>query len=83
MTSNGRFVIDTNVLISASLFAKSTPREAVDAARRRGRLLVSRATFDELNDVLLREKLDRYISRERRIEFLAALAVEVDLIEVA
>jgi|GEM_PF-6798477 len=36
-----RFVFDTNVLISAALFKTSVPRQALDLARKIGRLTIS------------------------------------------
>jgi putative PIN family toxin of toxin-antitoxin system len=69
-----RVVVDTNVLISRLLAADSVPGQAVRAARREGRLLVSEATMNELAEVLSRAKLDRYISLEDRKQFLRQLA---------
>lgn len=62
MTNNQRWVIDTNTVVSALLFATSLPRQALDWARHHGKILQSRATIDELNLVLRRRKFDRYIS---------------------
>jgi uncharacterized protein len=67
-------VVDTNVLVSRLLAAESVPGVAVREARRRGRLLVSDATMYELAEVLSREKLDRYVSREQRQRFLRQVA---------
>jgi putative PIN family toxin of toxin-antitoxin system len=65
-----RVVVDTNVLVSRLLIAESIPGRAVREARRTGRLLVSEATLNELAEFLAREKLDRYVSREQRKQFL-------------
>jgi predicted nucleic acid-binding protein len=62
MTNESRVVIDTSVLVSAVLLPRSRPRQAVDLASQRGRLLFSEATFMELDDVLRRPKFDRYVS---------------------
>lgn len=61
-----RVVIDTNVLIGAFLFRNSKSRRAYDLALERGKVLLSFPTFDELADVLYREKLDKYIIDEER-----------------
>jgi len=56
------------------------PRQAIQAARTRGDLLVSLATLEELDDVLRRSKFDGYVTEEQRLEFLAAYireAVEI------
>ena len=77
-----RAVIDTSVAVSALLLPRSVPRQAFDAAAARGRLLVSAATVAELDDVLRRPKFNKYISEEKRLEFLAALVQEAEQVEV-
>jgi putative PIN family toxin of toxin-antitoxin system len=77
-----RTVIDTGVVVSAVLLPRSVPRQAFDLAAARGRLLVSDETIAELDDVLRRPKSDKYVSEARRLEFLAALLHEVELIDV-
>jgi len=67
-----RFVFDTNVVVSGLMLLGSPPRRAFDLARTHGRLLVSEATLEELDDVLRRPKLAGYVSEEQRLEFLAA-----------
>ena len=67
-----RFVFDTNVVVSGLMLLGSAPRRAFDLAREHGRLLVSEATLEELDDVLRRPKLAGYVSEEQRLEFLAA-----------
>ena len=65
-----RVGVDTNVVVSRLLMAESIPARAVREARRTSRLLVSEATLNELAEVLAWEKLDRYVSREQRKQFL-------------
>ncbi len=77
-----RTVIDTGVVVSAVLLPRSVPRQAVDAAVTRGKLLVSEATVAELDEVLRRPKFDRYVSAEERLEFLAALVQAAEKVEV-
>lgn len=57
-----RFVLDTNSLVSAALFAQSIPRQAVDKAIQRGELLTSDPCLTELNQVLHRPKFARYLT---------------------
>lgn len=71
-----RVVLDTSVIVSGLLLVDSVPRQAIDIARRRGTLLCSLETLNELDDVLRRPKFDRYLSEELRLEFLAALVRE-------
>lgn len=75
-----RVVVDANVFVSALCFPESVPRRALDRARAEGQLLISLAVLHELNDVLSRPKLDRYITIEERIRFLVTLASEAELI---
>lgn len=58
MNPNGRFVFDTNTIVSALLFADSIPNRAFCGVDRSG-ILLSRETFTELQDVLRRPKFDR------------------------
>ena len=82
MPSELRLVIDTNVAISAALMPRSVPRQTFDGAIARGRLLVSDATIGELDDVLRRRKFDKYVREEKRLEFLAALVRDAELVEI-
>ena len=77
-----RFVFDTNTVVSAVLLRASVPRQAFDRAIRLGKLLVSRATIEELNEVLRRKGFDKYVLEEERFEFLTALVREAVLVEV-
>src|SRR6184192_2521756 len=77
-----RTVIDSGVAVSAVLLPRSVPRQAFDAAAGRGRLLVSEATVDELEEVFRRPKFDKYVREELRLEFLAALVRDAELVEV-
>lgn len=67
---NNTFVIDTNTLISASLFSNSTPGKAVRKANETGILSASVATYSEFAEAFLRSKFDKYISIETRLEIL-------------
>jgi len=51
---NNCYVLDTNILISALLFANSAPRKALELTLERGIILGSKETINELNDVLSR-----------------------------
>ncbi|MFZ3263944.1 MAG: putative toxin-antitoxin system toxin component, PIN family [Terriglobales bacterium] len=77
-----RCVVDTNVFVSAAMFAHSVPRRAVKKALRDGALLFSDGTMDELRDVLFRPKMDRYVSREDRLIFLAQLRATAEFVPV-
>ena len=81
MTSSVRAVLDTNVVVSAALQPRSTPRRAVDLILERGTLLISIPTLAELNEVLRRPRFNRYLREEVRLEFLAALLREAEVTE--
>jgi putative PIN family toxin of toxin-antitoxin system len=73
------FVFDTNVLVSALLLRESVPRQALDKALAQGKLLVSLATVEELNEVLGRGGFDRYVTENERITALVREAIVVDV----
>jgi predicted nucleic acid-binding protein len=56
MRALDRFVVDTNVFVSAIVLPLSVPRQAVNKALDRGVLLFSEATRIELAEVLSRSK---------------------------
>jgi uncharacterized protein len=82
MKSNSNFVFDTNTLVSASLIKKSNPRLALNIARKSGTVLFSEDTLEELNEVLFRRKLDKYILRSNKYIFLASLVNNSVIIDV-
>ena len=64
-------VFDTNVLVSAVLIQGSRADRCVRAVlEHQHPLIFSKATFEELSDVLLRSKLDRYVSKAARRSLL-------------
>jgi putative PIN family toxin of toxin-antitoxin system len=68
----GRFVLDTNTLVSAFLFPESAPGKTLSFVLSHGQLLMSLDLATELAEVLRREKFDRYLTRKRREELVAA-----------
>jgi hypothetical protein len=79
MANEPRVVFDANVLISALLLPLSTPRHAVDRAFLVGKVLTSEAALVELHAALSRPKFDKYISAQRRSEFLTAFVRDAEL----
>lgn len=80
MTSS-RFVLDTNVLVSAALFRQSKPAQVFRKVLVSGNVLVSVETLEELRGVLNRKKLERYLTLEDKRDFLAVLVRRSSLIE--
>ncbi len=83
MANEQRFVLDTNVIISALLLKRSVARQAFDKALSEGKVLMSQSTIEELDDVLHRPAFDKYVTEEERTLFITALVHEVVLIEVS
>lgn len=77
-----RVVFDTNILVSALLFETSVPAQAFFAALSTGDVLLSETLVNEINEVLQRKKLKKYISNEQREEFLIALVQSSKLVDV-
>jgi len=81
MSSSARYIFDTNTLVSALLFEHSKPGQAFRRALKRGEILVSPSTLEEVAAVLQREKFDRYVTASEREEFLEAFVERATLIE--
>ena len=77
-----RFVVDTNVFVSAIALPLSVPRKAVDKALDHGVLLFSESTLTELAEVLSRSKFDRYSEIEERMLFLGQLRSTAELVPI-
>ena len=77
-----RYVLDTNILVSAVLFPNSTANLAYQKALDIGILLISVETFSEYENVIFRPKFDRYVSVERRQLFLAELRAVAGLVPI-
>jgi predicted nucleic acid-binding protein len=69
-----RYVLDANTVVSAALLTASVPRQALEEALDRGTVLLSPQTVAELERVLSRPKLDRYVTESYRLSFMVALA---------
>jgi putative PIN family toxin of toxin-antitoxin system len=82
MMSDWRVVIDSSVAVSAALLPRSVPRQAFDLAITRCRVLISASTIFELDEVLRRPKFNPYVSEMERLEFLAALVTEAEIVEI-
>ena len=82
MPTERRFVFDANVIVSALLLKQSIVHRAFDKALEQGRLLVSQAVIEELNEVLRRKGFEKYVIEDERIEFITALVREATLVEI-
>ena len=73
MTSELRFVFDTNVSVSAAIFKDSAPDLALTRALDAGTVVMSAETLEELEEVLHRPKFLRYIDEDERDLFISKL----------
>lgn len=77
-----RVVVDTNVLLRAALSPGGAPALLVDRILETGKLVLSEATFSELDTRIWQPKFDRYLPIERRrsiLQLVQAAAVWVDI----
>jgi len=75
-------VVDTNTFVSTIIGEFSIPAKAVEAAIVSGTLLRSIDTWNELEDVLMRNKFDRYQAADVRRAFLDFLDLAMESISV-
>jgi uncharacterized protein len=77
-----RFVVDTNIFVSAALKADSTSLYAFRWIERHGQVLKSHATERELYATLRKPKLARLLLDDAFVERLTAMLRSAELIEV-
>lgn len=70
------FVLDTNILISATLKPSSMPANAVAHAIQRGKLIFSTETENELREVIARDKFNKYIPALQRLNSVDQLIIQ-------
>jgi uncharacterized protein len=80
--SEFRFVLDSNVLVSAALFKRSIARQAFNKAMSDGQILMSQPALSEIQDVFSRSRFDKYVSTKSRTRFLTDLLKVVEIIEI-
>lgn len=77
-----KIVIDTNIAVSALLFKHSVPDQALRLATLHYIILLSEATWTELEKVLARRKFNKYFSVEQRITALQNFKESAQMIDV-
>lgn len=77
-----KFVIDTNVIISAILFSNSPPAKTINLAKQLGKIILSEAIFTEIKNTLSRDKFNRYLSFDNRRRLLNKLLLDSELITI-
>jgi uncharacterized protein len=74
--------LDNNVLISAALFKDSTPDLAFRHAKSNDTILASGEKLMELFKVFMKNKFNKYVDVESRIEFLLEVKEISKIIDV-
>ena len=77
-----RVVLDTSTLVSAALRVGSVPHQALLKALGSCELCASSATLIALEQVLKRDKFDRYLDTETRLSFVALIRQHTHLFDV-
>lgn len=68
-----RIVVDTGVLVSAAIRPESVPALALEKALLHFEVCASEETLAELEEVLARDKFDRYLPAQMRGDFVTGL----------
>lgn len=77
-----RLVADTNVYVSAAISPRSAAARLIDAARRgKAGLIMCGALYDEMVEVLEREKFRRWITLDEAHDFVAAMALLAEWVD--
>ena len=77
-----RVVLDTRTLVSAALRVGSVPHQALLKALGSCELCASSATLKALEQLLRRDKFDRYLDTEPRLSFVALIRQHTHLFDV-
>ena len=77
-----RVVLVTSTLVSAALRVGSVPHQALLKALGACELCVSSATLNELEQVLRRDKFDRYLDAQTRLSFVTLIRQHTHLFDV-
>ena len=77
-----RVVLDTSTLVSAALRVGSVPHQALLKALGSCELCASSETLNELEQVLRRDKFNRYLDAETRLSFVALIRQHTHLFGV-
>ena len=82
MKRTKRFVFDTNVVVSAFLFPYSSVAKAFEKGLESGAILLSEETLEELQEVLLKDKFDKYLPKPIRQAFVRKFEILAPMIEI-
>lgn len=75
-------MFDTNVIVSAFLFPDSSVAKAFNKGLLFGTIIISKETLEELQEVLSRNKLDKYLIKSIRQAFLQKFEILAEMVEI-
>ena len=82
MSGARRVVFDTSTLVGVALKPGSVPHRALGLALQQCEVCMSAATLAELDEVLSRDKFDRYMPQAIRLALAALLRIHSHQVEV-
>ncbi|MEA5536904.1 putative toxin-antitoxin system toxin component, PIN family [Crocosphaera sp. XPORK-15E] len=77
-----RIFLDTNILISGLLLSSSTSQQVFDKVTETEIMLISENTYQEISQTLIRKKFDKYLSLEKRLQFISTLRNKAEIINI-
>ncbi|VXD17597.1 putative toxin-antitoxin system toxin component, PIN family [Planktothrix paucivesiculata] len=77
-----RTVLDTNIFISGLLLSASKAQQVFDQVTESQILLISDSTFVEIYQTFIRPKFDKYVSLEKRLNFIGSLRQKAEIVNV-
>lgn len=77
-----RIVLDTNIFISGLLLSASKAQQVFDQVTESQILLMSDSTFVEIYQTFIRSKFDKYVSLEKRLNFIGSLRQKAEIVNV-
>ena len=80
--SKWRIILDTNVLISGLLLSSSTSQQVFDQVTETETLLISEETFTEIYETFIRKKFNKYLSLEKRLQFIYSLRNKAEIVNI-
>lgn len=76
---NKKYICDTNILLSSLLSSSTPPAKTVDFIKEHGIFSFSQATLSEFSEVLKRPKFDKFLSKDKRLNFINEI-IELSII---
>ena len=77
-----RIVLDTNIFISGLLLSTSKAQQVFDVVTESHIILMSDHTFVEIYQTFTRSKFDKYVSLEKRLNFIGSLRQKAEMVNI-